>query len=99
MCRPDDDRAGDQRVRLVPRMRRWPIRGRRGPVDRGVLRAPPVRLAALCAGRLTSVIELEDVRAAARRLEGVVHRTPVLTSATLDAAVGATTYLKAEHLQ
>jgi threo-3-hydroxy-L-aspartate ammonia-lyase len=40
-----------------------------------------------------------DVQAARRRLEGVAHRTPVLTSATLDARVGATVFLKAEHLQ
>lgn len=40
-----------------------------------------------------------DVQAARRRLEGVAHRTPVLTSATLDARVGASVFLKAEHLQ
>lgn len=40
-----------------------------------------------------------DVAAAAARLRGVAHRTPVLTSRTLDAATGATVFLKAEHLQ
>jgi threo-3-hydroxy-L-aspartate ammonia-lyase len=41
----------------------------------------------------------DDVRAAAARLAGVAHRTPVLTSRTLDARVGAATFLKAECFQ
>jgi threonine dehydratase len=41
----------------------------------------------------------EDVAAAARRLEGVTHRTPVLTSRTLDERLGARLFLKAENLQ
>jgi len=45
------------------------------------------------------VITLADVKSAARRLEGVAHRTPVLTSRTLDAATGARVFLKAENLQ
>jgi len=45
------------------------------------------------------IIELADVLVAATRLAGVAHRTPVLTSRTLDAAAGATLLLKAEHLQ
>jgi threonine dehydratase len=40
-----------------------------------------------------------DVAAAASRLEGVAHRTPVLTSRTLDERLGARLFLKAEHLQ
>ena len=45
------------------------------------------------------MISLDDVRAAAHRIEGVAHRTPVLTSRALDEAVGATVLLKAENLQ
>jgi threo-3-hydroxy-L-aspartate ammonia-lyase len=45
------------------------------------------------------MISLDDVRAAARRIEGVAHRTPVLTSRALDEATGATVLLKAENLQ
>ena len=45
------------------------------------------------------MIELDDVQAAARVLDGVVHRTPVLTSRTLDGIVGAEVHLKAECLQ
>jgi threonine dehydratase len=45
------------------------------------------------------VIELADVRAAAARLRGVAHRTPVLTSRHLDALTGARVFLKAENLQ
>jgi threonine dehydratase len=40
-----------------------------------------------------------DVRAAADRLRGVAHRTPVITSATLDERVAAHVFLKAENLQ
>jgi len=40
-----------------------------------------------------------DVRAAAERLRGVAHRTPVITSATLDERTGARVFLKAENLQ
>jgi threonine dehydratase len=42
---------------------------------------------------------LEDVHRAAARLDGVAHRTPVVTSRTLDALVGAEVLLKAEGLQ
>ena len=44
-------------------------------------------------------LSLDDVRAAAERLSGVAHRTPVLTSRTLDERTGATAFLKAESLQ
>jgi threonine dehydratase len=42
---------------------------------------------------------LDDVRRAAARLDGVAHRTPVVTSTTLDDLVGAEVQLKAEGLQ
>jgi threonine dehydratase len=45
------------------------------------------------------VIELEDVELAAQRLAGVAHRTPVLTSSTLDERTGARVHLKAEPFQ
>ena len=45
------------------------------------------------------MIALEDVRAAAARLHGVAHRTPVLTSRHLDELTGAHVFLKAENLQ
>src|SRR5687768_11745321 len=45
------------------------------------------------------MLSLPDVEAAARRLDGVAHRTPVLTSRTLDTRTGATVFCKAEHLQ
>ncbi|KMO29226.1 serine dehydratase [Methylobacterium variabile] len=40
-----------------------------------------------------------DVEAAAGRLKGIAHRTPVLTSRTADARTGATLFFKAEPLQ
>ena len=45
------------------------------------------------------ILSLDDVRAAAERLSGVAHRTPVLTSRTLNERTGATAFLKAECLQ
>ncbi|HTU98415.1 MAG TPA: pyridoxal-phosphate dependent enzyme [Solirubrobacteraceae bacterium] len=44
-------------------------------------------------------IDFGDVERAAARLKGVAHRTPVLTSSTLDARVGARVFLKAETFQ
>ena len=44
-------------------------------------------------------IGYDDVAAAAQRLAGVAHRTPVLTSTTLNALTGAQVYLKCENLQ
>jgi threonine dehydratase len=41
----------------------------------------------------------DDVCAAAERLRGIVHRTPVVTSKTLDERTGARVSLKAENLQ
>jgi threonine dehydratase len=40
-----------------------------------------------------------DVLAAAARLEGHAHRTPVLTSRTADAELGASVFFKCENLQ
>jgi len=45
------------------------------------------------------MLSIDDVRAAAQRLHGRVHRTPVLTSDALDAASGYTVHLKCENLQ
>ncbi|HEY0019994.1 MAG TPA: threo-3-hydroxy-L-aspartate ammonia-lyase [Longimicrobium sp.] len=41
----------------------------------------------------------DDVRAAAELLRGVAHRTPVMTSRTLDERLGATVFFKCENLQ
>jgi threonine dehydratase len=45
------------------------------------------------------MISLDDVRAAARRIDGVAHHTPIFTAQALDEATGATVLLKAENLQ
>jgi threonine dehydratase len=45
------------------------------------------------------MITRDDVVAAAERIEPHVHRTPVFTSRTLDAEVGARVFAKAENLQ
>ena len=45
------------------------------------------------------MIELSDVQAAAARIEPHIHRTPVLSSRTLNAALGREVLFKGEHLQ
>jgi threo-3-hydroxy-L-aspartate ammonia-lyase len=45
------------------------------------------------------MLTIGDVRAAAERLDGVAHRTPAMTSRTLDRAVGARVHLKCESFQ
>jgi threonine dehydratase len=44
-------------------------------------------------------VTIADVRAAARRLKGVAHRTPVVRSHALDAIAGNHLYLKCENMQ
>ena len=48
---------------------------------------------------MTTAPTFDDVRAAAGRLAGVAHRTPVATSRTADALVGAELFFKCESLQ
>jgi threonine dehydratase len=60
---------------------------------------PPTRSSSRRAGYAPALIAYSDVEAAARRLDGVAHRTPVVTSRTLDARAGAEVFLKAENLQ
>jgi threonine dehydratase len=48
---------------------------------------------------MSLAISFADIEAAAHRLAGVAHRTPVLTSRTADALTGARLVFKAENLQ
>jgi len=48
---------------------------------------------------VTTHPSMEDVRAAAGRIESFTHRTPVFTSRYLDTYTGSTVFLKAENLQ
>ncbi len=45
------------------------------------------------------MLEFNDITLAAARLKGVAHRTPVLTSRTLDSMLGLQVFMKAENLQ
>ena len=45
------------------------------------------------------MLAYHDIERAAARLKGVAHRTPVLTSRTLDAMLGMQVFMKAENLQ
>ena len=47
----------------------------------------------------SGTVTYADVEAAAARIEGVVHRTPVMTSRRLDQQAGARIFLKCENLQ
>ena len=48
---------------------------------------------------MSEVLSFDDVNAAAERLHGVAHRTPVLTSGSLDGLLGAEILLKCENFQ
>jgi threonine dehydratase len=45
------------------------------------------------------VVTFADVEAAASRLRGIAHCTPIATSRTLDARTGCRAFIKCEHLQ
>lgn len=45
------------------------------------------------------MLQFTDIQAAALRLEGVAHRTPILTSQTLNAVLGCEVFMKAENFQ
>ncbi|TWT02368.1 threonine/serine dehydratase [Planomicrobium sp. CPCC 101079] len=45
------------------------------------------------------MVNLNDVKKAQQELKGIIHQTPVLTSALLDEKSGNRIYLKSEHLQ
>jgi threonine dehydratase len=51
------------------------------------------------AGDALALPDLAAIRAAQRRIAGFVHRTPVLSSASIDGEAGASLHFKAEHLQ
>src|ERR1700722_5652302 len=69
--------------------------GNPGMVDKQAIFRTDPQEAAINDPNLT----LGDIQAAADRLSGVAHRTPLLTSATLDDACGSTVLLKAESFQ
>jgi len=45
------------------------------------------------------MLQFTDIQAAAARIKGHAHRTPVLTARTLDELLGAQVFMKAENLQ
>ncbi|MCX2979919.1 pyridoxal-phosphate dependent enzyme [Halieaceae bacterium IMCC14734] len=50
-------------------------------------------------GETTLAVEFSDIEAAAERIAGLVHRTPVLTSSRLNEHCGSDLYFKCENLQ
>ncbi len=48
---------------------------------------------------LTPALDVNDIQAASERLAPWIHRTPVMTSRTLDRRCGGSVFLKAENLQ
>jgi threonine dehydratase len=49
--------------------------------------------------KLHAAVAYADIEAAARRLEGVAHRTPVVTSTQFDERAGCRAFFKCENLQ
>ena len=47
----------------------------------------------------TTLPTFADVESAARQIAGAAHKTPVVTSRTVDARTGATVFFKCENLQ
>lgn len=47
----------------------------------------------------TALLQYSDVEQAAARIAGAAHRTPVLTSSTANARLGATLFFKCENYQ
>ena len=45
------------------------------------------------------MVGIQEIRNAARRIDGLAHRTPVVTCGLLDERAGRSLYLKCEHLQ
>src|SRR5262245_37739446 len=45
------------------------------------------------------LLSLDEVAAAARRLDGKIHRTPVVTSRFLDETTGCRVFMKCENVQ
>lgn len=70
------------------------IRG--GPIASRVMNAPDAKLAA---GPTPADLTLDDVRAAAARIDGAVVKTPMLHSITLSEITGAEIWLKFENQQ
>ena len=53
----------------------------------------------MTAGAQSIRADYSDVAGAARRIAGIAHRTPVMTSQTVDARAGAKVFFKCENLQ
>src|ERR1700682_6074306 len=47
----------------------------------------------------TAVFDISEIRAAAARLRGIAHRTPVMTSTALNNLAGCSVFVKCENLQ
>src|SRR5689334_7106472 len=81
-------------------MRTGPPRRPFAPKPAMVAKAPtPAFSLTVRAAPTAPLVTLQDVFAAADRLKGVVHETPVMTSRTLDAQVGGAVFLKCENFQ
>lgn len=62
-------------------------------------RVSPDRAALIASLAPPTGVGIEDVRRAAARLDGVAHRTPVMTSRSIDALLGARVFFKCENFQ
>src|SRR5687768_2726607 len=79
------------------RTRRW--RATRAATSRTRRVSPAADPATQARMAGVTTLDFDAVAAAAGRIEGHARRTPVMTSATADASVGATLFFKCENLQ
>src|SRR5262245_36763975 len=87
----------EARVAATPASRAAPSRHATDACTHAGFRSTKRRHAML--GRMTLPITLQDIRAAADRLAGVAHKTPVMTSRLADERAAATLFFKCENLQ
>src|SRR3954454_3967362 len=60
---------------------------------------PPGSPGHVSSSSIETLPTFDDVERAARRIDGVAHRTPVVTSRTVDARTGARVFFKCETFQ
>jgi len=68
-------------------------------MDKSARRGPGAAWRACYKRRMLNLPTFDDVKAAAERLQGHAHRTPVLRSRTADDRLGAELFFKCENLQ
>src|SRR5690606_36560816 len=98
LLRPEPEPAATRLLRSGHRPRHLRFGGRR-PGDALTTREPAYPTGGLPLPTEIALPTYADIEDAARRIDGIAHRTPVLTSRYANETFGAELYFKAEHLQ